>query len=96
MFEVIYTKADYEPWWMFEGWEETIQSHHTFVEKEQAIAFFNDLTKALRSEHMFEATKKEIYHAFWSTNERTFCLGCDEDLQIYHGVIFKESPASDR
>ena len=25
MYEVIYMKADYEPWWMFEGWEEMIR-----------------------------------------------------------------------
>ncbi|MET0960338.1 MAG: DUF1033 family protein, partial [Psychrobacillus psychrotolerans] len=24
MFEVIYMKADYEPWWLFEGWEQHI------------------------------------------------------------------------
>ena len=31
MFEVIYMKADYEPWWMFEGWEEMIRitTHHS-------------------------------------------------------------------
>ena len=24
MFEIIYMKADFEPWWAFEGWEEHI------------------------------------------------------------------------
>ncbi len=33
MFEVIYMKADYEPWWMFEEWEETIRSRHSFDDR---------------------------------------------------------------
>ena len=32
MFEVIYMKAEFEPWWMFDGWEETILSRHSFDE----------------------------------------------------------------
>lgn len=88
MFEVIYMKADYEPWWMFEDWEEKIQLRHEFDDESEANAFLEELLAKLRVENTFELTKKEIYHAFWSTEEKTFCLGCDEDLQIYHGVIF--------
>ncbi len=34
MFKIIYMKADYEPWWQFEGWEEHIVSTETFDTEE--------------------------------------------------------------
>ncbi|MCG7334494.1 DUF1033 family protein [Sporosarcina sp. ACRSM] len=87
MFEVIYIKADYEPWWMFEGWEEMIRRRQSFSEASAARAYFEELRAELRSKHDYEATKKECFFAFWTQGELSFCEGCDEDLQLYHGVI---------
>ena len=33
MFEVVYMKADFEPWWMFDDWEEMIRSRHSFDDR---------------------------------------------------------------
>lgn len=88
MFEVIYMKADYEPWWMFEGWEETIRTRHSFDNAEEAIVYCEQLLAELRVKYTLEAMKKDCFYAFWSECEKDFCESCDEDLQLYHGVIF--------
>lgn len=88
LFEVIYMKADYEPWWMFEGWEETILSRDSFIDAEEALAFCEMLLAKLREQYPFEVMKKDCFYAFWSECEKDFCESCDEDLQLYHGIIF--------
>ena len=87
MFEVIYVKADYEPWWMFEGWEEMIRRRQSFNEVSAARVYVKDLLSELRSKHEHESMKKDCFYAFWTKGENSFCEGCDEDLQLYHGVI---------
>ncbi|NYF24711.1 DUF1033 family protein [Sporosarcina sp. JAI121] len=87
MFEVIYMKADYEPWWMFDEWEDTIRSRHSFDDVNSAVLHFEKLIAELRKKHKHEAVKKDCFYAFWSEDEINFCDGCDEDLQLYHGII---------
>jgi hypothetical protein len=95
MYEVIYMKADYEPWWMFEEWEETIRSRHSFDDIALAEVYFKKLTDELRGKHKREAMKKDCFFAFWSEDEINFCEGCDEDLQLYHGVILMKDGKPD-
>ncbi|WP_322555766.1 DUF1033 family protein [Sporosarcina beigongshangi] len=85
---MIYMKADYEPWWMFEGWEETICSRRVFDSEQEALRFCGELLVELRNKYPFEAMKKDCFYAFWTECEKDFCESCDEDLQLYHGVIF--------
>lgn len=87
MFEVIYMKAEYEPWWMFEGWEETICSRRSFDDAKTAKTYFETVLTGFRKKYECEAMKKNCFYAFWSEDEKQFCEGCDEDLQLYHGVI---------
>ena len=87
MFEIIYMKAEFEPWWMFEDWEETIVSRHSFIDSIEVNIHLKELLAELRKEHKNEAMKKNCFYAFWSTEEKIFCDACDENLQIYHGVI---------
>ena len=95
MFEVIYMKADYEPWWMFEDWEETIRSRHAFEDIELAKAHSQKMIAELRKKHRREAMKKDCFYAFWSEDEINFCDGCDEDLQLYHGIILMKDGKPD-
>lgn len=91
MYDVIYMKADYEPWWMFDGWEETICSRHTFESLQEAEAFLKVTLATFRQQYECEAVKKDCFYAFWSECEKVFCEGCDEDLQLYHGIIFMKT-----
>lgn len=87
MYEVIYMKADYEPWWMFEGWEEMIRIRRSFEEAEEAIEYANKLMEEMRHYFSKEKTRKGTFAAFWNPGEITYCDGCDDDLQLYHGIF---------
>ena len=87
VYEIVYMKADYEPWWMFEDWEKMIQSRKAFTSAEEALAYLNDLKKEFGAKYNYQNERKDCFFAYWSDSERIFCEGCDEDLQIFHGII---------
>ncbi|MEI4768213.1 DUF1033 family protein [Psychrobacillus sp. FJAT-51614] len=90
MVEIIYMKADYEPWWEFEGWEEHILERISFNEENEAQEYLNKKLEEFRGNFPFEKAKGDKYWAFWSVKEQCFCDSCDEDLQIYHGIIWNK------
>lgn len=87
-YEVVYMKADYEPWWMFEDWEKTIQSRQAFETANEALEYLFDLKKKFGAKYKYQEERKDCFFAYWTDSERIFCEGCDEDLQMYHGIIF--------
>lgn len=87
LYEVVYMKAEYEPWWMFDGWEEEIQSRQSFKTQVDAECYLNELLMNFRMKFENEQQKKQCFYAFWSENEQQFCEACDEALQIYHGLF---------
>lgn len=90
MIEIIYMKADYEPWYEFEGWEEHIVEQVSFKEENDALEYLNKKLEEFRRNFPFEKEKGDKYWAFWSVKEQCFCDSCDEDLQIYHGIIWND------
>lgn len=91
MYEIIYMKADYEPWWQFEDWESTIVFVKQFNNIEECNIQLEELLKEFRKKYANEMKRDEMYYAFWSEKERTYCEACDEDSQIYHGIIVRKS-----
>lgn len=91
MYEVIYMKAEYEPWWLFDGWEETIQKRIQCSSKLEADQVLTKLLTTFRCEYESEQVKDESFYAFWSSEERIFCEACDEDLQIFHGIFITKN-----
>lgn len=82
-------KADYEPWWKFEGWEAHIVSAKQF---QTEAAFQEGLQQTLaefRQKYEHEI-KKEHYFAFWTDKERVYCEACEDDIQVYHGLIVEK------
>ncbi|WP_285841637.1 DUF1033 family protein [Psychrobacillus sp. MER TA 171] len=88
MYEVIYMKADYEPWWAFEGWEEFIMEKAEFEHEDQARSFLEKKLTELRGKFPKEEMRNNKYWAFWSVKEQCYCESCEDDLQIFHGIIF--------
>lgn len=80
-------KAEFEPWWMFSEWEEHIISRHSFESEEEAKIFLETVLTKLRQTYDQERVKKGCFFALWTESERSFCEACDDDVQIYHGVI---------
>ena len=89
MYKIIYMKADYEPWWQFDGWEEKIISTYEYMSKETFEVAFNGILQKFRKQYDNEVSKDNRYYAFWSEDEREFCEACDDDIQIYHGIIIE-------
>ena len=88
MYKLILMKADYEPWWQFEDIEEKYidVKHYPTIETYEQDAI--KLLAKYRTHYEFEKSKEGKYFAFWNEGEVAFCEGCDENLQIFHGIIF--------
>lgn len=87
MFKLIYMKADYEPWWQFEGWEAFVEEELLF-ETEQALdEALHEKLRDFRSKYEHEQQKEARFFAFWSEDECEYCEACDDESQIFHGLI---------
>ncbi|MFD2682108.1 DUF1033 family protein [Bacillus seohaeanensis] len=89
--KVIITKSDVEPWWFFENWEEDIEKQWTCPTKEEAVEKFIEELKICKEKYPSIKHKNFTTVAFWNPEEIEFCVACDDDLQIYHGLILMEN-----
>ncbi|WP_175991406.1 DUF1033 family protein [Bacillus sp. Marseille-Q1617] len=89
--KVIMTHSDAEPWWFFEDWKRDIVKEWEFDNKSEAVRKYLDECVALSREFPNMKTKKYNSIAFWNENEVVFCEACDDDLQMYHGIILFEN-----
>lgn len=86
MYHVIYMKADYEPWYQFEGWQTMIEDRWTFETEDQAQDFFVHKVSEFRTQYPYSKEKNGSY-AFWNVKDVCYCEDCEDDLQIYHGLL---------
>ena len=91
MNEIIYMKAEYEPWWMFSGWEKTIIEKHVFSTDIEAQSYLEKMLSKFRTVYPNEANQKGSCWAFWTEEEQEFCEACDDDLQTYHGILWLQN-----
>ena len=88
MHEIFYLKGFEEPWWMLEGWEKDICEHETFDKFEEARAYFEEMKNSLGQKFSSTKSKGQGAVAFWNEGEMAFCEDCEENLQIYHGLLW--------
>lgn len=88
MYEIIYMKANYEPWWQFDGWEKEIVSRKEFQTAQEAEAFLEEMKVSFAGRYPHQLSKGAAFIAFWTEDEQVFCEACDDDLQTYHGLIW--------
>ena len=91
MYKIIYMRADFEPWWLFEGWESHVVSTYQYNNIEEYEKALNQLLAKFRSQFEHEEIRKEHFIAFWNEEECELCEGCDDYVQIYHGIILEET-----
>ena len=87
MYHLILMKADYEPWWKFDDMEEKyteVRTYDSKVHYEQEVA---EIITTYKQQYKHFSVKDECYYAFWNEGENVYCEGCDEDLQLYYGLI---------
>ena len=90
MYKIIYLKADYEPWWQFEGWETLILSTTEYESEDDLNRAVQSILAEFRSRYEYEQCKNERFFAFWSEDECMYCEACDDDAQIFHGIIVEK------
>lgn len=91
VYKVIYMKADYEPWWQFDGWEEHIVREQEFANKFEAERFLKQALATMSEQYPHQEHRKERFWAFWTEEEIDFCESCDDDIQTYHGIIWQKA-----
>ena len=79
MFKVIETVGQDEPWWFFDDWEKMIVSTEVFSTLEEAYESFK--------KHEARLAKGESAVAFWTKEEKEYCVSCECDVQVFHGLI---------
>lgn len=85
--EIFYIRSFDEPWWMLEGWQENIVSRKSFPSAGQAQKYFDREVQALS----LRFTEQKIQGrsiAFWNPGDLAYCSNCEEDLQVYHGLLW--------
>lgn len=90
MYKIIYMKADYEPWWKFDDFESKIVEVFEFETEEQFQVGVEKLLKEFRMNYSNEENREGKYYAFWNEEEKEYCDSCDEENQIYHGIIVEK------
>lgn len=91
MYKIIYMKADYEPWWQFDGREACIISTTEYETEDGLDKALHIILENFRQAYDNEQSKNGHYFAFWSEDECEYCEACDEDAQIFHGIIVQKS-----
>nr|WP_276310213.1 DUF1033 family protein [Bacillus salacetis] len=88
-YSVIRMSGEAEPWWFFSDWEKDITEKMEFTNEKEAFEQFLALVRELSGEYKNRKQKKNTV-AFWDEGEKVFCESCDDDLQIYHGLILMD------
>lgn len=88
MHEIVYIKSFYEPWWMLEGWEQDIVERKKFTSIIEATRFRNEIAEKLKIDFPEHKTKGEEFDVYWLIGDTAYCPDCEEDLQVYHGIIW--------
>ena len=91
MYTILYMKADYEPWWKFDGWQTFIVTTESYETKDLFEQALQKKLNEFRLVYEHEESKEEKYWAFWSEEESFYCEACEDDAQLYHGIIATET-----
>ncbi|MBM7717380.1 DUF1033 family protein [Siminovitchia sp. FSL H7-0308] len=85
--EVIIMKGENEPWWFFPDWKNDILATYVCSDKNSAFMKFGALYKLFVSRFDHVKIKNTSMVAFWKDGDYVYCDPCDEDLQIYYGLL---------
>lgn len=91
MYEIITIRADYEGWWLFENYREKATEIKSFSQLSEAKSYYNEQLVMLRQHFCNELVGKYDIHAFYNNCEIEFCEDCDDDVQIFHSVLFLDN-----
>lgn len=87
MYQVISIYGENEPWWFFEDWELDIVDEEVFETLEEAKECYLKKFTHYHREYSMIRDKEDYLVAFWNEGELRYCDDCDEDLQLYKGLM---------
>lgn len=87
MYQVYLMKGEYEPWWFFEDWKSLITEVETFTTFGEAVELYKSMWEKLAQEYPNTHTKHHFLTAFWSEEDSVYCESCEDDIQIYRGLL---------
>ncbi|EUJ31813.1 hypothetical protein MFLO_08387 [Listeria floridensis FSL S10-1187] len=90
---VLTTTGEYEPWWFFEDWEETISEQFRFTNRDEAFQTYQKIAADLIKNYPHHALKKQVLFAAWNEDEILYCEDCEDDIQTFHGLILLKDGA---
>lgn len=85
--EVIVMKGESEPWWFFPEWRNAIIEMYTYSDSRAAIQKYRSLFYQLREEFDYVKVRKTSLAAFWNEEDVSYCEYCDDDLQLFYGLM---------
>ncbi|WP_078410399.1 DUF1033 family protein [Priestia abyssalis] len=82
------TKGDCEPWLFLDGWQEEITERLSFHDQDEALRTYAQWIKEYK--RSFESVKETnlSLFSFWNEGEMHYCEACDDDLQLFYGIVF--------
>lgn len=87
MYQIYLMEGEYEPWWFFDGWKNMIVEEKNFSDFDEATSSYDEFCKKFAQKYPFHKTKQPFLTAFWDEEEAQYCETCEDDIQIYHGVM---------
>ncbi|WP_421378706.1 DUF1033 family protein [Bacillus salacetis] len=87
--KILRMSGEAEPWWFFSDWEKDITEETVYTNEEEAFNQFIKLVEELKNKFQHTKQKKNTV-AFWNEDEKVFCEECDDDLQLFHGLLLME------
>ncbi|MCG1009150.1 DUF1033 family protein [Salinicoccus sp. ID82-1] len=84
MLSIVILKADYEGWWLFEGWQDNIIRQYSYDSEKDMREAYAEVKQQMGEK--FHSSKDGKYRltAYFNGCELEYCDDCDEDLQIYY------------
>ncbi len=87
MYQVVIIYGESEPWWFFDDWQDDIVEEYQFESFEEAELQYLKLLHEFAQDYDHRQLKTAHLSAFWNDGDVRFCEECDDDMQLYHGLM---------
>ena len=91
MYEVVVVKADYEGWWLFEGWQDDIVERFPAKNQADLIKLYQKIVLEMKEKYTSYQEGKYHLIAFFNACELEYCEDCGDDMQLFYTPIMTKN-----